>query len=223
MRVFPRLKHVFKVGGNLDFCDVTVDSDWAGDKVSRKSTTGTVLKFGDHTVKTYSRNQRTIALSSGEAELYAIVSGVAEAFGIQSIVRDFGLDCQIRCFTDSSAAIGIVKRTGIGKIRHLQTQYLWIQEVVNSGRVSINKVGTNDNMADLLTKYLDSSTIQHHVDRLNLAHSCNRPDQAPHLTKINSINNHSMRQDRGCRRIPVRCFPYVNCLSNSLVHPHCGW
>jgi hypothetical protein len=192
-----------------------------------------VLKFGDHTVKTYSRNQRTIALSSGEAELYALVSGVAEALGIQSIVNDFGFSCKIRCFTDSSAAMGIVKRSGIGKIRHLQTQYLWIQEAVSSNKVTIHKVGTNDNVADLLTTYLDGNTIQHHIGHLNLVHSSHRPDNAPQLTKINNINRvwgigrsprlsvpdtHSTRQlNRGSRRIPVNLFSYLGYISNASV------
>ncbi len=223
LRANPRLKHVFKVGGSLYFCDVIVDSDWAGDKVSRKSTTGCVLKFGDHTVKTYSRNQRTIALSSGEAELYALVSGVAEALGIQSIVKDFGLDCNIRCFTDSSAAMGIVKRSGIGTFRHLQTQYLWIQEVVSSNKVSIHKVGTNDNVADLLTTYLDGNTIQHHIGHLNLVHSSHRPDNAPQLTKINNITS-TRKINRGSRRIPVNLFSHIGSISGSLASlGNCTW
>lgn len=77
---------MFYTKHDMEFIDVYVDSDWAGDKISRKSTTGAILKVGNDVVKTYSRNQKTIALSSGEAELYAIVSGIVEAIGVQYLL-----------------------------------------------------------------------------------------------------------------------------------------
>ena len=89
---------MFSVNHDMEFVDACVDSDWAGDKISRKSTTGAILKVGGHAVKTYSRNQKTIALFSGEAELYAIVFGIAEAIGIQSICADYGFTCKIVVF-----------------------------------------------------------------------------------------------------------------------------
>ena len=181
LRTNPRKKHVFPIhcNDNLQFIDVFADSDWAGDNINRKSTTGVVIKFGGCLIKTYSRNQKTIALSSAEAEFYAIVSGIAEGIGVQSILRDYGIDCAIRCFSDSSAAVGIVKRTGIGRVRHLQTQYLWVQELINNGKVSIHKVGTNSNPADLLTKYLDSNKMHEHLQRIGIHDSHNRPTNAP--------------------------------------------
>ena len=126
LRSNPRKKHTFPTDCNNDlhYIDVFVDSDWAGDNINRKSTTCVVIKFSGCLIKTYSRNQKTIALSSGEAEFYVIVSGIAEGIRVQSILRDYGIDCAIRCFFDSSAAVGIVKRIGIGRVRHLQTQYL---------------------------------------------------------------------------------------------------
>ena len=47
------------------------DSDWAGDKETRKSTSGGAITWGSHTLKTWSTTQHIIALSSGEAKLYA--------------------------------------------------------------------------------------------------------------------------------------------------------
>ena len=98
LRFRPRLKHVFYIKNYMEFIDAHVDSDWAGDTISRKSTTGAIIKVGGDAVKTYSRNQKTIALSSGEAELYAIVSGIAEAIGVQSFCAEFGLECKFRYF-----------------------------------------------------------------------------------------------------------------------------
>ena len=48
LKGLPRLKHVFKTNGDIRFVDAHVDSDWAGDKISRKSTTGCAIKYGNH-------------------------------------------------------------------------------------------------------------------------------------------------------------------------------
>ena len=49
------------------------DSDWAGDRKTRKSTSGGVITIGSHYVKSWSKDQSMIALSSAEAELYGII------------------------------------------------------------------------------------------------------------------------------------------------------
>ena len=64
-----------------------VDSDWAGCHTTRKSTSGLVLQLFGTTLLTASRTQATIALSSGEAELYAIGTGVAEALYVRNFYR----------------------------------------------------------------------------------------------------------------------------------------
>ena len=58
LKSHPRLKHVYYANRDIRFVDVFVDSDWAGDNITRKSTTGAVIKLGGFTVKTYSRNQK---------------------------------------------------------------------------------------------------------------------------------------------------------------------
>ena len=65
-----------------------VDSDWAGDRVSRKSTSGGMVFRGHHLIKACSTNQQIIALSGGEAELYALTKGAAQTLGIVSLAQD---------------------------------------------------------------------------------------------------------------------------------------
>ena len=67
-----------------------------------------------------------MALSSGEAEYYATLKGASSALGFQSMLRDLGMSDSITLFTDSSAARGIIHRAGLGKLRHLETGYLWL-------------------------------------------------------------------------------------------------
>ena len=105
------------------------DSDWAGCSQSAKSTSGGALCIGEHVIRTYSKQQKVIALSSAEAELYAMVAASAETLGLQTYARDLGIDLECELYCDSSAALGIAQRAGIGRVRHLRTQELWVQEV----------------------------------------------------------------------------------------------
>ena len=98
-----------------------VDTDFAGCLETRRSTSGGCLLYGTHVVKHWSTTQKTLALSSGEAELYGVVKGASEALGLQSLAADLGIVAPVHVKTDSSAAVGICNRTGIGKVRHLAT------------------------------------------------------------------------------------------------------
>ena len=55
-----------------------------------------------------------IALSSGESELCAVVRGATESMGVQACLQDFGFDTSICIKSDATAAIGMVKRLGMG-------------------------------------------------------------------------------------------------------------
>ena len=72
-----------------------VDSDWAGCRKSRKSTSGGILYLGGVAVRAWSSNQNVIALSSGEAEYYAALKGASSALGFQSMLRDLGMHASI--------------------------------------------------------------------------------------------------------------------------------
>ena len=89
--------------------------------------------IGSHTIRTYSSTQTLVSLFSAEAEYYGIVKGAAAGLGHQAIVNDYGVDMPVRLWSDSSAALGIAKRSGLGRIRHLDTHTLWLQEKVRTG------------------------------------------------------------------------------------------
>jgi len=67
-------------------------------------------------------------------------------------MRDLGWYCKIRLLVDSSAAKSIASRTGLGKLRHLEIKFLWLQECVRRGKVVLSKVRGDINPADVLTK-----------------------------------------------------------------------
>ena len=159
--------------------DVFTDSDWAGCVRTRKSTTGGALMRGRHVLKTWSGTQATIALSSAEAELIAAVKSAAEGLAVRSLVQDFGRNCALRVHVDSSAAIGICKRTGVGKVRHLDTRLLWVQELVRDGTLEVVKIAGVINPADLMTKNLNAECISAHLARLECFAREGRAEIAP--------------------------------------------
>ena len=73
------------------------------------------------------------------------------------------------------------QRKGLGKVRHLKVQYLWIQDRVKHGDLSVVKVWGKDNPADLMTKHLPAAELQDHSARLGFMLSSSRADAAPRL------------------------------------------
>ena len=133
--------------------EVYTDTDWAGCPRTRKSTNGGCIFLGSHTIKTWSSTQSSVSLSSGEAEFNGVVKGAGAGLGYQSLLRDLGQEVPVRVWTDSSASIGICSRQGLGKLRHLDTHTLWIQQAVRTGRIDLRKVLGEANPADLFTKH----------------------------------------------------------------------
>ena len=142
---------------------VWVDTDHAGCKESRKSTSGGVALLGSHLIKAWSATQGVIALSSGEAEFYGIVKGSSVGMGVQSVLGDLSIGARLQVLTDSSAAKGIASRRGLGKIRHIEVNQLWIQEKVTNGDIELSKVQGSINIADALTKHVGREILERHM------------------------------------------------------------
>ena len=118
----PRVVYSYFWQEPVNVLTTNTDSDWAGDRLRAKSTSGGVVRWGGHVVKTWSSTQTTIALSSGEAELYALTKAAAQTLGLIALALDFGVKLQGLLRTDSTVAIGIVHRDGLGKTRHIRVQ-----------------------------------------------------------------------------------------------------
>ena len=151
--------------------NVYVDSDWAGCVETRKSTTGFSITFLGATVSYGSRTQATIALSSAEAELYAINTGATEALHFQNLLTDLlnTNKANIKIHTDSSSGKRIATRIGTGKkTKHVELKHLFIQQLVALNHLRIIKIHTNDNPADIFTKYVSADTLQRHLHSVGL-------------------------------------------------------
>ena len=151
--------------------NVYVDSDWAGCPTTRKSTTGFIISLLGTTINYGSRTQATIALSSAEAELYAINTGATEALHIRSLLMEL-LNINkinIKIHTDSSSGKSMATRIGSSrKAKHIELKHLFIQQLISHDYVRIIKIHTNDNSADILTKYVSTETLQRHLQQAGI-------------------------------------------------------
>ena len=136
------------------------DSDWAGCRVTGKSTSGGVLMKGAHFIKSWSRTQQCVTLSSAEAELVAMTKLIAELIGLRQMSCEWGRPVRGRVYADSTAALAIAKRKGCGKLRHINVGLLWVQEKKAQDVVDYKKVEGKSNPADIMTKYVGPATLQ---------------------------------------------------------------
>ena len=157
------------------------DSDWAGN-ADRFSVSGAASwlrgKLGWYPIIASSRKQSTIALSSGEAELVAALSGACEGMGLRqqwNWLRQFGNtddepaegSQQILC-CDSSAALGMMRRKGsTRKTRHIELKAFFLQQWSARPEVRLVQVGTSEMLADCLTK-IQSTPNSVHLSKLGL-------------------------------------------------------
>ena len=154
-----RVRMIYEYQGRIDKIEVYTDTDYAGCLKTRKSTSGGVVTFGKHVLKTWSLTQGVVSLSSGEAEYYGLVKGASQGLGFKSMYREAGIEIGVVVKTDASAAKAIATRRGMGKVRQIEVSQLWVQEKVAVGDIKIVKIPTEDNFADHLTKYQDRTGI----------------------------------------------------------------
>ena len=119
--------------------DVYSDTDWSGCVRMRKSSSGDLM-LGNHMIKSWSSTQGPISLSSGEAELYGVVKASGMGVRYQALLDDLGLSLTVCICTDSSVIMGICSRQGLGKLRHVDTRTLWVQQRFRDGSLEVRKV-----------------------------------------------------------------------------------
>jgi hypothetical protein len=145
------------------------DSNWAGCRTTRKSTTCVIVLMGKHSLKELSATQGVITLSSAEAELQAAVRAAIEALFLKHLCAFFEHEIDLELRTDASAALGIMNRLGCGKkMRHVEVQQLYIQHLIRQGTLRVLKEDGKKNEADLGTKHLPRAAIERILKALSM-------------------------------------------------------
>ena len=88
-----------------------------------------------------------------------MVKGASTALGLQAMAREVGYSLGTSLCVDSSAAIGISSRRGLGKVRHIEVNQLWLQEHVAIGKIFVQEVPGQTDISDCLTKHSSREKI----------------------------------------------------------------
>ena len=99
------------------------------------------------------------------------------------MTEDYGDKLDAFLYADASAAIGVANREGLGRIRHLDTQSLWLQQALRRKRLGLGKVLGTENPSDLMTKHVDAKTLEHHVQIMGCVIASGRPELAPQVVQ----------------------------------------
>lgn len=129
-----------------------VDASQAGRERTRKSTTAGVSMRGPHNLGEFVATQVPISISSGGSEFYSLLRAAAEVKFVRNPLQwlEFGEKQPTpELCVDATAALGAAARLGVGKrMRHIDTQHLFIQQEVNGGHLRLKKVKGGGSQAD---------------------------------------------------------------------------
>ena len=133
------------------------DADWAGSVVDRKSTSGRCFTLGFALISWMSRKQKSVALSTAEAKYIAAGMACCEAVWLQKLFSElFGhvLDASI-ILCDNQSGIRLLDNPMFhDRSKHIDTSYHFIRDMVQRGAVRLHHIGTDEQVANILTKSL---------------------------------------------------------------------
>ncbi|GJW62500.1 hypothetical protein Tco_0111835 [Tanacetum coccineum] len=130
------------------------DSDLAGNKDNMKSTSRYLMTFAGGAVSWQSRLQKCVALSTTEAEYMAATEACKELLWLKRFLQELGFKQQrYAVLCDNQSAIHLAKNSMFHKrTKHIDIRYHWIRDAIEDGMFELNKVHTDDNASDMLTK-----------------------------------------------------------------------
>ncbi len=146
------------------------DADMAGDLDTRKSTSGYVFAIAGGAVSWCSRLQKIVALSTTEAEYISATEASKEAIWLGRLVIELGMpDSTPVLGCDSQSAVYLAKNAMFhARTKHIDVRYHFIRQVLEDGLVTLTKIATKDNPADVLTKSLAKAQHEHCIQMVGV-------------------------------------------------------
>ncbi|GKB40935.1 retrovirus-related pol polyprotein from transposon TNT 1-94 [Tanacetum coccineum] len=135
---------------------VYADSDHVGDYVDRKSTSGVCTFVGCCLTSWFSKKQTALAISTTEAEYVSAEKACQQALWMKQALVDYDIkldDIPVLC--DNKGAIDLSKNPVLhSRTKHIEIRHHFLRDNVQKGNITIEKVNSEDNIADILTKPL---------------------------------------------------------------------
>lgn len=166
---------VFKKSNNCNI-EGFVDADWAGDKRDRKSYTGYVFKLSENAISWESRKQRTVALSSTEAEYMAISEAAKEAIYLKNLLCELmgkSSSSSVKLYNDNLSAQKLALNPMYHKrLKHIDIRHHFIREAVLNKNIELAYVPTDEMTADIMTKSLGVCKHNKFVSNMGIHETC---------------------------------------------------
>ncbi|XP_066395869.1 secreted RxLR effector protein 161-like [Miscanthus floridulus] len=146
------------------------DSDYAGCKIDRKSTSGGCHLLGRSLVFWSSKKQNSVALSTAEAEYIAAGACCAQILYMKQTLLDYGVNLgQVTLLCDNESAVKITNNlVQHSRTKHIDIRHHFLRDHVSKKDISLEGVRTENQLADIFTKPLDESTFFRLRNELNI-------------------------------------------------------
>ena len=145
------------------------DADWAAQVNDRRSTSGYVFFLGGGPVSWQSKTQKSVALSTAEAEYMALSDASKECIHLKALLSSLGhtQDKPVIIYEDNQAAQKIAENPVLhDRTKHIDIRYHFVRELVEDLKISVVYIQTKEMVADLLTKAVSKATFDHLVGAL---------------------------------------------------------
>jgi hypothetical protein len=145
------------------------DSDFAGDSDNRRSISGYIIFFSGVPISWKSKGQKSVTLSSTEAEYMAMSETAMEILYIAGLLTfmEIQVEYPIRVHVDNVGAIYLAEQaTSSIRTKHIDTRYHFVREYIEDGIIKITFVRSAENTADIFTKNLSKETFDKHTTRI---------------------------------------------------------
>ena len=149
------------------------DADYAGDPLTRRSTTGQlILGLGISPVFWSSSRQTSVSLSSTEAELMAATDTAKTAIWSCTLLKELGVAQSPTILIDNQSTIRLVQDRQFHKrTKHIDVRMHFVREQLERKTLDIAHVSTHEQLADILTKPLSSATFSKIRDQFMFSNS----------------------------------------------------
>lgn len=142
------------------FCD----ADWGSDELTRKSTSGYVFTLQGGAVSWCTKRQKTIALSTTEAEFQSMVAAIQEAIWLKRLEKEIFVNStkELILHCDNKGAIQLANNNSYSaKTKHIDIKEKFVKEKIENGQIKLEYLKTNEMPADILTKSVSGNKLKY--------------------------------------------------------------
>ncbi|XP_020684057.1 uncharacterized protein LOC110100751 [Dendrobium catenatum] len=164
-RILIYLKGTTSLGLFLPKTDLNLtafaDSDWAGDAIDRKSTTGYCIFLGSALISWSVKKQSTVARSSTEAEYRSLAASAADVIWLRRLCQEFSINLpSTPLYCDNISAMSLASNPIFhARTKHIEIDHHFIRDCVQAKHIIIHHVSSVDQIADIFTKPLHSQRL----------------------------------------------------------------